>query len=34
VGMCKQEIDEYKEKCEKLNEKNENLKREVNKIFI
>ncbi len=32
--MCKQEIDEYKEKCEKLEEKNKNLKREVYKILI
>ena len=34
VGMCKQEIDDYKEKCEKILEKNENLKKEVSSNII
>ena len=29
VGMCKQEIDDYKDKCENLNEKFESTKKEV-----
>ena len=32
VGMCKQEIDEFKEKNQKLKEKNDNLKNEVSEI--
>ena len=34
VGMCKQEIDDYKEKCEILNEKFENIKIEVKYYLI